>query len=219
MKDLDLEELKKIQKRLAEKICLVPLLKFPERIGGADVAYDLKRKLSYGVIVVLKIKNFKKVAESVAISHTNFPYIPGFLSFREVPVLKEAFRKLSIKPEVLLVDGQGILHPRRLGLASHLGLELGIPTIGVAKKPLLGEFEMPINKSGAYLPIMVEGEVRGFILRSRKSVKPIYISPGHLINLEWTLKIVLNCLKGFRLPEPIRQAHLLSNKAKSLQLF
>ncbi len=211
-----LEELKKLQKRLASKIRLRPLPKLPKLIGGADVAYDLKDKLSYGVMVVLESDNLEKVTEAIAVSSTNFPYIPGFLSFREVPVLKEAFEKLSVKPEVLLVDGQGILHPRRLGLASHLGLELNLPTIGVAKKPLIGQFEMPPDKSKAFTFIKVNGEVRGVVLRTRRGVKPIYLSPGHLIDLEGALKIVLNCLKGYRLPEPIRQAHILSQEAKKL---
>ncbi len=216
---MPLEKLKEVQKQLASKIRLSPLKEFPKLIGGADVAYDPKRKLSYGVIVVLRAKDLKKIAEAIAISPTSFPYIPGFLSFREVPVLKEAFERLTVKPEILLVDGQGILHPRRLGLASHLGLELNLPTIGVAKKPLIGQFEMPPEERGAFSFIKVDEEVRGIVLRSRKGVKPIYLSPGHLIDLEGALKIVLRCLKGYRLPEPIRQAHILSQKVKKIPYF
>jgi len=208
------EELKRLQEDLAQKIRLRPLERLPRYVAGADVAYDLGRKISFGAMVVLRLSTLEKVDEAVAVMETPFPYVPGFLSFREVPVLKEAFEQLSQKPEIVLVDGQGLLHPRGLGLASHLGLELGLPTVGVAKKPLIGNFELPEDSPGAWTAVYLNGEMKGVVLRTRKGTKPVFVSPGHLIDLEGALKVVKHCLKGYRLPEPLRQAHLLSQRAK-----
>jgi len=209
-----LEELKFLQKNLAKKIKLQPLKKFPRLVGGADVSYLPACDLALGAVVVFDLKKDCFIEETFAEEKVRFPYIPGFLSFREVPVLKKAILSLKNMPEVILVDGQGILHPRGLGLASHLGLETGIPTIGVAKKPLVGEFELPAEEMGSTAPIYLNGEIRGVVLRSRKGVKPVYISPGHLIDLSWALKVVKKCLSGYRLPEPLRQAHLLSQRVR-----
>jgi deoxyribonuclease V len=129
-------------------------------------------------------------------------------------VLKEALKRLSVFPDVILVDGQGVLHPRRLGLATHLGLEVGLPTIGVAKKPLIGQFGEIPEEPGRWVPIVVEGEVRGAVLRTRRGVKPVYVSPGHLITLAQALAIVQKCLTKYRLPEPVRLAHLLSQRVR-----
>jgi len=208
------DELKRLQEELARKIVLKPLERLPEIVAGADVSYARKEKRSYGVLAVLRLPELEEVDQAVAEEETPFPYVPGFLSFREVPVLKKAFARLKRRPEVLLVDGQGILHPRGLGLASHLGLELGIPTIGVAKKPLCGEFDWPADRAGAWKPIYLEGEVKGAVLRTRKGVKPVFVSPGHLVDLESALEVVQRCLVGYRLPEPIRKAHLLSQRVK-----
>ena len=210
----EIEGLKRLQQELAQRIELRPFEGEPKLVAGADVSYDLKRGISYGVMVVLELEDFSFVDQAVVERKTDFPYLPGFLSFREVPVLKEAFHRLSFKPEVILVDGQGILHPRRLGLASHLGLEIASPTIGIAKKPLVGEFQWPPDEPGAWNPIYYQGEIRGAVLRTRRGVKPVYLSPGHLVDLDSALRITLKCLKGFRIPEPLRQAHLLSQRAK-----
>ncbi len=211
---LDLKRLKAIQNTLAQKVILKPLSRAPSLVAGVDVAYDLERKLSWGAVVLLRLPQMELVEEAVAVKPTPFPYIPGFLSFREVPVLKEALAQLSKCPEVILVDGQGILHPRCLGLASHLGLEVDLPTVGVAKKPLVGEFKSPAEKTGSWEPIILKGQIKGFVLRSKDKVKPIYISPGHLISLEESLNLVKHCLTGYRLPEPLRLAHLLSQKSR-----
>ncbi len=211
---LPIEALKAQQKALARNLIL-RALPLPDVVAGADVSYDTQRGLSWGAIVVLKRENFEVLDQAVAVKETPFPYLPGFLSFREVPVLKEAFYQLKVKPQVILVDGQGLLHPRGLGLASHLGLELGIPTIGVAKKPLVGDFVLPPEARGSWSPVYVNGQWKGIVLRTRKGVKPVFISPGHLTDLESSLRIVWACLGRYRLPEPIRQAHLLSQRAKS----
>lgn len=209
-----LEGVKVLQNELARKIRLVPLEKEPQLVAGVDVAYDLPAQVSWGAVVLMRLSDLQIVEEQVAPRPTPFPYVPGFLSFREIPVLKEALARLSKPPEVILVDGQGVLHPRRLGLAAHLGLEVGLPTIGVAKKPLIGRFEGIPEEPGQWHPILVEDEVRGVVLRSRQGVKPIYVSPGHLITLEESLALVKRCLTGYRLPEPLRLAHLLSQRAR-----
>ena len=210
----DLARLKALQKELARKLVLRPL-SLPSLVAGADVSYDLREKKSLGVLVVLRREDFTVLDQAWATEETTFPYIPGFLSFREVPVLKEAFRRLQVKPEVILVDGQGILHPRGLGLAAHLGLELQVPTIGVAKKPLVGKFAPPGEERGSWSPIYVDGEVKGVALRTRKGVKPVFVSPGHLADVESAREVVLACTGRYRLPEPVRQAHLLSQRLKS----
>ncbi len=209
-----LEELKSIQQELAKKVKLCPLKRKPRLVAGADVSYVISSQESIGVFVVYDLKEKKMVAKAFARLKTTFPYIPGFLSFREVPVLKEAFKGLSVMPDVLLVDGQGILHPRGLGLASHLGLELKLPAIGVAKKPLVGEFEIPPQEPGSFTPIYLNGEVKGVCLRTRKGVKPVYVSPGHLITLEEALEVVKASLSGYRIPEPLRQAHIFSQRLR-----
>ncbi|OAG27486.1 endonuclease V [Thermodesulfatator autotrophicus] len=208
-----LDKLKELQEELSKKVKVVPLSHFPRLVGGADVSYP-EPSSALGVIVIYDLKTRKVLEEVFAVEKVSFPYIPGFLSFRETPVLKKAFVRLKNIPEVLMVDGQGILHPRGLGLASHLGLELSIPTIGVAKKPLLGQFEPPEDKPGAFSPIFVQGEIKGAVLRTRKGVKPVYVSPGHLIDLDSALKVVKASLSGYRIPEPLRKAHLLTQRLR-----
>ncbi len=209
-----LEELKALQEELAQKVRLIPLKKFPHLVGGVDVSYLSPCNLALGVAVVYDLRKKQVIEEASYEDRVPFPYIPGFLSFREVPVLKGAISRLKTLPEVFFVDGQGILHPRGLGLASHLGLEIGLPTVGVAKKPLVGAFEPPPLEAGAFSPIFLNGEIKGFALRSRRGVKPIFVSPGHLIDLPSSLEVVKRCLSGYRLPEPVRLAHLLSQRLR-----
>jgi deoxyribonuclease V len=138
----------------------------------------------------------------------DFPYIPGLLSFREAPLILTTCRELTIVPDLILVDGQGIAHPRRLGLASHLGLFLDTPTIGCAKSLLCGQHEVPGDEPGSYAEIRDKGEIIGAALRTKPAVKPVYISIGHKLNLESAIYWVLKCCRGYRLPEPTRLAHL-----------
>jgi deoxyribonuclease V len=133
--------------------------------------------------------------------------VPGLLTFREAPLILAAFEKLKVAPDLVIVDGQGIAHPRRIGLASHLGLCLGLPTIGCAKSRLCGEHEMPGFEAGSYAELRDNGEVIGVVLRTRAGVKPVYVSIGHLIDLPSAVRTVLDCCRGYRLPEPTRLAH------------
>ena len=144
----------------------------------------------------------------------SFPYIPSLLTFREAPILIKAFSKLRIKPDLILADGQGIAHPRSMGMAAHLGLLLDLPSIGCAKSRLYGaEAESPLDK-GSAAPLIEEGRTLGMIVRTRTGVKPVYVSPGHKMDLATSVKIILSLCRGYRIPEPLRQAHILVNRLR-----
>jgi deoxyribonuclease V len=202
------------QKRLRDQIRLVPLDKPVTLIGGADVSMSMFAKNGYAGFVTLDLATLKMVDHSVVEGKIGFPYIPGLLSFREIPMLHKAWEKLETKPDVVIVDGVGIAHPRRLGIATHLGLILNIPTIGCAKSVLTGEFEEPANEPGSisYMHDKNTKEIIGVVLRTKKNVKSIYISPGHLITLEESLAIVRKCILMHRVPETTRLAHNTVNE-------
>jgi deoxyribonuclease V len=141
-----------------------------------------------------------------------FPYVPGLLTFREAPLILAAFEKLTVTPDLVMVDGQGIAHPRRIGLAAHLGLCLGIPAIGCAKSRLIGEYAEPENESGSYTELSDKGEVIGAVVRTKAGVKPVYVSIGHMIDLPSAIDRVLDCCRGYRLPEPTRLAHIAAGR-------
>ncbi len=174
-------------------------------VAGVDVS--VKDNISQAAVVVVSFPEMKIVETSLSRQPTPFPYIPGLLSFREGPVLEEAFMKLQHEPDVLMFDGMGRAHPRRIGIASHMGLLLQKPTIGCGKSLLTGHFQEPPNMRGAYVELIDRGEVIGAIVRTRIRVKPMFISVGHLIDLENAIKIVMRCTTKFRLPDPIRMAH------------
>ncbi len=204
-----LKDFKEIQIELAKKVRLVSLRKEPRLIGGCDVGY-LDRDLAKGAFVVVRYPEFEIVDVVKVVKEIEFPYVPGYLAFREVPILLEAFQRLQKIPDLILVDGQGIAHPRKAGLAVFLGVELGIPTIGCAKKPLL-KYEGELNpERGARLPIYLSRETVGYVLRTRTGVKPLFVSPGNLITLDEAVAWVLKTAIRFRLPEPLREAHRLS---------
>ena len=152
---------------------------------------------------------------AVAVRDVDFPYIPGLLSFREIPALLAAYARLSARPDLIFCDGQGIAHPRRFGLASHLGVILDTPTIGCAKSVLVGEFKEPGASKGSYTPMHSENDRVGYALRTRDNVRPIYVSPGHLVDAETAVELTLNATRGYRLPEPTRAAHTLVALAKA----
>jgi deoxyribonuclease V len=168
----------------------------------------------YAGIVVLRLATLETIEEVSAVGETQFPYVPGLLSFREAPALLEAWAKLQTEPDAVMFDGQGLAHPRRLGIACHAGLLLNRPTIGCAKSVLVGKFDDPDAQRGSWTPIMDKGETVGAALRTKNKVQPVYISPGHLIDLNGAIDLTLRCDGGYRVPEPTRRAHLLVNAAR-----
>jgi deoxyribonuclease V len=179
-------------------------------IGGADVSEKGDR--ARAAFVVLD-RQLRVVEEAVAETGVPFPYIPGFLSFREIPSLLEAWAKLKNRPDLVIVDGQGRAHPRRLGIACHLGVTIDVPTIGCAKKRLVGAYEEPDDVRGARSPLLHRGEVIGSVLRTRPGTRPVFVSLGHRISLAAAVETVLACAPRFKLPEPQRLADRLSKKA------
>lgn len=163
--------------------------------------------ISQAAVVVLSYPDMQVVETALAQMPTPFPYIPGLLSFREGPVLETAFAKLQAEPDVLIFDGMGRAHPRRIGIASHMGLWLQKPTIGCGKTLLIGHYTEPPNERGAYSELIDKKEVIGAVLRTKVNVKPVYISPGHLADLATSVELIMRCTSKYRLPDPIRAAH------------
>jgi deoxyribonuclease V len=213
--DLTPREAADLQTRLAPRIITDGGPTNVRLIAAADVAfvdrpYRRRPTLARAAVVVLPYPDLEIVEQHVMESPVGFPYMPGLLSFREIPVLAQAFELLDRTPDLLLVDGQGRAHPRRFGLACHLGLLLDLPTIGVAKSRLVGEHAEPDPIRGASTPIAHDGELIGTVLRTRDNVKPVYVSIGHRISLESAADWVLRLCTRYRLPEPIRLADRLS---------
>jgi deoxyribonuclease V len=177
-------------------------------IGGADISMPRGSRTARAAIVVLSYPELEIVEVETGVAELAFPYIPGLLSFREAPVILDLYQKLTHRPDLLFVDGQGIAHPRRLGIASHLGLWLDRPTIGCAKSRLCGEHVEVGLEAGRQAQLIDQGEVIGTVLRTRAGSRPLYISTGHEISLEESVRWTLTCLRGHRLPEPSRLAHL-----------
>jgi deoxyribonuclease V len=201
------EEAIRIQESLRSRIILTEAFSEVKTIGGGDVGYSKNRDLLLGAIVVLSFPKMETVDSATAYGKIPFPYIPGLLSFREGPILIKTFQKLKMKPDVMIFDGQGIAHPRGFGLASHLGLWLDLPSIGCAKTHLTGEFALPRLSKGSFELIRKDGKRVGAILRTRDNVKPLFISPGHRIDLQTSIKLILATCQKFRIPEPLRIAH------------
>lgn len=200
-----------LQKTLAERIEKQDRLGPIRRIAGIDVGFEAEGRITRAAIVVLDAETLTPAGQAIARLPTAFPYIPGLLSFREIPAVLDAWKKLLIQPDLLLVDGQGIAHPRRLGIASHLGLLLDRPSIGVAKSRLIGQHtELPVDK-GAWVPLRERDEIIGAVLRSRTGIAPLYISTGHRISLETALAWVMRAVTRYRLPETTRAAHRLAS--------
>jgi len=197
-----------VQRRLAAQVSRSSEVTTPHFIAGVDIAIGRAQGMATGAVVVLSYPELRLVETKVVNGKLDFPYIPGLLSFRESPLTLAACERLSITPDLVLVDGQGIAHPRRMGLASHLGLFLDTPTIGCAKSLLCGRHEVPGEKPGSYAEVVDEGETIGVALRTRLGVNPVYVSIGHKVDLQTAIHWVLECCRGYRIPEPTRLAHL-----------
>jgi len=208
----DLEELRRLQETLAQCVRLEPLRRQPETAAGVDAAYAGEEIVA--VAVLFDLATLTPVERSFVVARPALPYIPGFLSFREGPHLAEAVRRLSRRPDLLIVDGQGIAHPKRFGLACRVGVDLGVPAIGCAKSRLVGEYVEPAAERGSRTPLLDRKEAVGAVLRTRSSVRPVFVSPGHLITIDEAVAMVLRTTAGFRLPEPQREADRFAAEIK-----
>jgi len=234
--NLSYAQARDLQRQLAGRVQFTPIGKRPELIAGLDCAFSKDGERILSAAVILKLPDFELIETKSASRKVTFPYIPGLLSFREAPVCIAAVEKLRNKPDVFIIDGQGIAHPRRLGLAAHLGLFFDKPTIGCAKSRLTGQFQEPPPQKGAYTflkdekslrsktshapgapggePRVTGHEIIGAVVRTRTNVKPVFVSVGHKCLLEDAIKITLACTTKYRLPEPTRLAHQLVGKLK-----
>ncbi len=184
----------------------------PHLVAGIDISSLDAQGVARGAVVVLRYPELSMVEVEVVEGKITFPYIPGLLSFRESPLILTACEKLSNTPDLILIDGQGIAHPRRLGLASHVGLFLDLPTIGCAKSILCGQHRPVGEEAGSHAELLDHGELIGAALRTKSGVKPIYVSVGHKIDLASALQWVIKCCRGYRIPEPTRLAHLAAGE-------
>jgi len=212
----DMSIAKDIQETMRHKVVVADDFGEIKTIAGVDVGYDMDRNLGRASIVVLNVQTMEPLASAQAYLTPGFPYVPGFLSFREVPVILRALAVLPFTPDLLMVDGQGIAHPRHLGIASHLGVETGLPSIGVAKSLLTGRYIEPGITKGEKTILLdrkVDEQI-GTVLRSKNNVKPLFISPGHRVGQDAAVEIVHLCLTKYRLPEPTRLADKFSKTPK-----
>ena len=196
-----------IQQRLSPKIIREDRIGKVNYIAGVDSGFENGGKFIRAAVVILEFPSLTLKETSIARLPTAFPYVPGLLSFRELPVVLEAFSNLDQEPDLLICDGQGIAHPRRIGIASHLGLLTGLPSIGVGKSRLIGTHDPVKDKKGEWTPLRDRGEIVGAVLRTRQGVKPVYISIGHMVSLNTAVAYAMACTTRFKLPETIRAAH------------
>jgi deoxyribonuclease V len=224
--NLSYSQARELQVRLSGKVQFTPIKKVPKLVAGIDCALSNPARFArrkdnqkiYAAVVVLSRRtsgpDFEVVETATATDKLTFPYIPGLLSFREAPVCIAAVEKLKTRPDVFMIDGQGIAHPRRLGLAAHLGLFFDKPTIGCAKSRLIGSFEQPPHEKGSHCLLMDGDEVIGAVVRTRTNVKPVFVSVGNKCLLEDVIEVTLACTTKYRLPEPTRLAHQFVGKLK-----
>lgn len=202
-----------LQRELAQRVVCVDAsgLSEPRMVAGVDVGFEQAEQMARAAVVLLSLPRLQPVAHSLERVPVHWPYIPGLLSFRELPAVLAAWQALAVHPDVVLCDGQGIAHPRRLGIASHLGVLLDVPTIGVGKTRLVGRYTDPPQRRGAWSELRDRGEVIGAVLRTRVGVRPLFISIGHRITLPTAVDLVLRCTGRYRLPETTRAAHRLAS--------
>lgn len=212
--DLTFPEAAELQRRLAEQLEFPPLRGSVRTLAGADLSFSRRDPVLHAGIVVLALPGLEPIESVFTSMRVEFPYVPGYLSFREIPPLVGLFERLETTPDAVLCDGQGIAHPRGLGLAAHLGLLLDLPTVGCAKTRFVGEYAPPGPEKGDWSPLTLEGRVVGAALRTRTGVKPVFVSPGHKVDLEGALRLVQLATTRFRLPETTRQSHQLVNRVR-----
>ncbi|MBD1870229.1 deoxyribonuclease V [Leptolyngbya sp. FACHB-671] len=205
------EEAIALQQSLKERVITTDCLGIVDFVAGVDVGFEDNGDTTRAAVAVLSFPELELKEQAIARRPTSFPYIPGLLSFREVPAVLDALEQLTITPDLLLCDGQGIAHPRRLGIASHIGLLVDLPTVGVAKSRLFGKHGEVPDQKGSWVALLHKGETIGAVLRTRPNTKPLYISPGHRISLETSIEYVLACTPKYRLPETTRFAHKLAS--------
>jgi len=203
-----------LQRRLASEVAEERLPENIKLVAGVDCSYSEKDKKILSGAVVFDSGSWKQITSATSVGDCSFPYVSGLLSFREAPAVIEVIEKLDFQPDLLLCDGQGRAHPRRLGLASHVGLWLQIPTIGVAKSCLCGDYRMPGKRKSCNTRLIHKGEVVGRVVRTRTGVKPVFVSPGHLVTLADSVRWTLRSARRYRLPEPSRAAHRLVSDIK-----
>lgn len=207
--DVDPDEAKRIQRRLASEVSEVPLPDTIDTVAGIDVS--IRSDTAQAAVAVLELSSLTIVEKATHRCDVPFPYVPGLLSFREMPALLPALEQLDTTPDVFMTDSQGVAHPRRFGLACHLGVLLDHPTVGVAKSRLTGTPEGSLApEKGSRIPLMDEDETIGFVLRTRTDVNPVYVSVGHRCTLDDAVTLTLDCCPRYKIPEPTRHAHKLS---------
>ncbi|KOP26148.1 endonuclease V [Hapalosiphon sp. MRB220] len=209
---LTIEEAIAIQEEMQTEVITSDQLQQPvQYVAGVDMGFEADGTISRAAVAVLSFPDLKLQETSIARRPTSFPYIPGFLSFREIPAVLDALEKIKITPDLILCDGQGIAHPRRFGIACHLGVIIDIPTIGVAKSLLIGKHEELPDTRGSWQPLIHKDDIIGAVLRTRVGVKPVYVSSGHRISLPTAIDYVLRCTPKYRLPETTRIADKLAS--------
>lgn len=208
---LTVEEAMVIQQQLRKEVIVEDQLGTVQYVAGVDVGFQESGSITRAAVAVLSFPDLQLKEHAIALRPTTFPYVPGFLSFREVPAVLDALEKISITPDLILCDGQGIAHPRRLGIACHLGILIDLPTIGVAKSLLTGKHAETPEVRGSWQPLVHKGETIGAVLRTRVGVKPVYVSSGHRVSLPTAIDYVMRCTPKYRLPETTRWADKLAS--------
>jgi deoxyribonuclease V len=207
----------RIQEKLRKKLRLRAPTTPLRKIAAGDVSYSRLNDKTYAAFLLFTYPDLTLLERASAKGRTSFPYIPGLLTFREAPILLEAFSRLRTQPDLILIDGQGIAHPRSMGIAAHIGLILNLPSIGCAKSRLIGTHAELAPDRGKVIPLVEGGRTVGMLLRTRDGVKPVYVSPGHKMDMKTSVKIVLSLCRGYRIPEPLRQAHIFVNQLRRLK--
>jgi deoxyribonuclease V len=207
-----IEDARAVQSALVHMVRIVPLKRDPKLVAGIDASFMGDKIIAVGC--VFEYPEIKLLERTHVVRKVTFPYVPGYLSFREGPAILDLFKKLKNGPDLIICDGQGIAHPKKFGLASHIGVLLDIPSIGCAKSRLVGQYSEPGSKKGNNTELSYKGEQVGTVLRTRTHVKPVFVSPGHRIDFEESMRFVLSCTTKYRLPEPTRCADSFSKQVK-----